>query len=138
MIAEQVKTGEIQKDLWVPLEDIHDGWEKSGSVGQEVYGAGLAFGIIPRQYVKLPHLQVLIFVDYPIANFRAGKDSATFQLLGSPQLKAQLRFIGLPKSMRSKITVEQKSKSTYQRVEASKTNHYALKGAGSVRITWVL
>ena len=40
MLSEEVKTGEIDPKLWVPLEDIHDGWEKSGEVGQEVYGSG--------------------------------------------------------------------------------------------------
>ena len=136
MIAEQVKTGEVQKDLWVPLEDIHDGWEKSGEVGQEVYGAGLAFGIIPRQYFKLGAINAIVFIDYPIANFRIGKDSATFQLLGSSLLKARLHFIGLSKNMLFKIEVEQKNNSTYRRLETTKTGYCELSGAGSIRITW--
>src|SRR5690606_33602120 len=53
MSSEEVRTGEILKDLWVPLEDLQDGWKKSGEVGQEVYGASIPFGVIARQYFQL-------------------------------------------------------------------------------------
>lgn len=36
IIAKETKTGEVQNDLWIPLEDLHDGWENHGQVGQEV------------------------------------------------------------------------------------------------------
>jgi len=135
MIAEKTKMGEIQKDLWVPLEDIHDGWEKSGEVGQEVYGAGLAFGIIPRQYFKMANLGGTVFVNYPISNFRIGKNSVTFRLEGSPLLKAQIRLLDFSKDIMTKISVEQKVKSSYQFVNELSTGLYELTGAGIVRIT---
>ena len=83
MLSQEVKTGEIDPKLFVPLEDIHDGWEKSGEVGQEVYGSGIAFGILPRQYYKGPGVDFMIYLDYPIADYqvRQGK-SARFRLLG--------------------------------------------------------
>src|SRR5690606_38996564 len=34
VISDEVKTGEIDKSLMIPLEDLRDGWEKSGQVGQ--------------------------------------------------------------------------------------------------------
>ncbi|WP_129714907.1 hypothetical protein [Pedobacter sp. SYP-B3415] len=82
MLSEEVKTGEIDPNLWIPLEDIHDGWEKSGEVGQEVYGACVSFGIVPRQYLKLPD-DMMLYVDYPISDLkmRRGK-GASFRLLG--------------------------------------------------------
>src|SRR5690606_11920599 len=40
IISEETKTGEIQHDLWIPLEDLYDGGEYNGQVGKEVYGAG--------------------------------------------------------------------------------------------------
>lgn len=135
MIVEKTKTGEIQKDLWIPLEDIHDGWEKSGEVGQEVYGAGLAFGIIPRQYFKVGNWGGIVFINYPILNFRAGKDSVTFRLEGSDLLRAQMRLLGFSREVLTKISVEQKVKSSYKPVHSSRIGFYELAGAGMVRIT---
>lgn len=73
MLSQKVKTGEIDPALWIPLEDIHDGWEASGEVGQEVYGAGIAFGVVPRQYIKVPGEDFLVYVDYPFSNVRIAK-----------------------------------------------------------------
>lgn len=134
MISDKTKTGEVQKDLWVPLEDIHDGWEKSGEVGQEVYGAGIAFTIVPKQYFKLDILNGIMFINYPIANFRRLKNSITFHLEGSDSLKAQLKLLGLSKEILSKIKVEQKVKSTYKYVENLEDGVYELTGKGIVRI----
>lgn len=136
MIAEEIKTGEIQQDLWIPLEDIHDGWEKSGEVGQEVYGAGLAFGILPRQYFRIEKLGALVFVDYPITNLRIGKNSITFHVEGHSQLKARMKLIGFPKAVLSKIKVEQKDKAAYQQLKAISTNTFELTGGRIVRIIW--
>ena len=134
MIAENTKTGEIQKDLWVPLEDIHDGWEKSGEVGQEVYGAGLAFGTIPRQYFKVENLGGIVFINYPISNFRIGKNSVTFRLEGSRLLRAQMTLLGFSKEILTKIHVEQKVNSSYNPVNELSIGLYELTGAGVVRI----
>ncbi|SDF74723.1 hypothetical protein SAMN05216464_1286 [Mucilaginibacter pineti] len=74
MLSDEVKTGEIDPDLWIPLEDMGDGWTKSGSVGQEVYGAGIPFGIVPRHYFKVPGEDFMVYVEYPTAeiHFRKG------------------------------------------------------------------
>ncbi|WP_286736302.1 MULTISPECIES: hypothetical protein [Sphingobacterium] len=135
MIAEETKTGEVQKDLWIPLEDIHDGWEKSGEVGQEVYGAGLPFGIITRQYFKIDNLGGTVFINYPISNVRIGKNSVTFRLEGSALLRAHMRLLGFSKDNLKKIHIEQKVKSSYQSVLALGNGFYELVGAGRVRIS---
>jgi len=41
ILADKAKIGELNLDLWMALEDMQDGWEKCGQVGQEVYGAGM-------------------------------------------------------------------------------------------------
>lgn len=135
MISEEVKTGEIQKNLWVPLEDIHDGWEKSGEVGQEVYGAGLPFGVIPRQYFMIGNLNATGFVNYPATHFRYGKNTVTFHLSGDPQFKASLMLFGLKKTELSKIKVEVKIKSTYSQI-TNKANQFEFPGDSMVRISW--
>jgi hypothetical protein len=135
MISEEVKTGQIQKDLWVPLEDIHDGWEKSGEVGQEVYGSGLPFGVIPRQYFMLGDSEAMGFINYPAARFRFGKNNVTFHMNGNPNFKALLMLSGLSKTGLSKIKVEIKSKGSYTEV-INKENQFEFPGDSMVRITW--
>lgn len=136
MIAGDIKTGEVQKDLWIPLEDIHDGWEKSGEVGQEVYGAGLAFGVIPRHFYRIEALKGTIFINYPATNFRLGKNSATFHLEGSPLLMAEMVLSGMPKAVLSKLGVEQKDRARYRPIKGSSSGIFKLAGKCTVRITW--
>jgi len=39
-LAEKPRNGHLDRTLAIPVEDLQDGWEQSGQVGQEVYGAG--------------------------------------------------------------------------------------------------
>jgi hypothetical protein len=105
-------------------------------VGQEVYGAGLPFGIISRQYFKLKELDAMVFINYPTSNFRMSKKSVTFHLCGDTELKAQLQLIGVSKSVQSKIKVEEKIKSTYAPIESKSSNQYEISGGSKIRITW--
>ncbi|WP_276380162.1 hypothetical protein [Flavobacterium sp. H4147] len=136
MIAEEIKTGQVQKELWVPLEDIHDGWENSGEVGQEVYGTGMSFGVIPRQYFRIKALDAVGFIDYPAVNFRFGKTKLTFRLTGNPNFKASMRLQGLSKSALSKVKVEVKQASKYNEIKASNDNKFEFAGDSSIRISW--
>ena len=53
-LADQPKTGHIDASLRIPVEDLGDGWAQAGTVGQEIYGAGMAFSTLVRSYVKMP------------------------------------------------------------------------------------
>lgn len=52
--------------LYIPVEDLVDGWRKNGSVGQEVYGAGGVFSIASRAYTPVPEAGLLVFSEYPL------------------------------------------------------------------------
>lgn len=136
MIDEEVKTGEIQKELWVPLEDIHDGWEKSGGVGQEVYGSGMPFGIIPRQYFMIEDLQQYGFLDYPALKFRFRKKTVSFHVGGHPLYTAQLTLPGITKAALAKLKVEIKEKSSYKEIMPNKDLQFDFPGGSMVRISW--
>jgi hypothetical protein len=98
MLSAEVKIGEVVPGSWVALEDLHDGWEKSGSVGQEVYGAGNAFGILPRHYHQVPDKNLLIYLDYPVQHFSySKKKGATFFVIGSEKIACSLRIINTGK-----------------------------------------
>jgi hypothetical protein len=104
MLSEEVKTGEIDPNLWIALEDIHDGWEKAGTVGQEVYGAGLAFGIVPRHYFKSPDGDFIAFIDYPTANHNI-ENPMRFKVLGDRTMHCRLRILSLNDQPLTGITV---------------------------------
>lgn len=136
MISKEVKTGEIQKDLWIPLEDIHDGIEESGSVGQEVYGAGLPFGIVSRLYHKIPNSDAIIFVDYPARGFRKTKRSVTFRIDGSDAMSCKVRILGVSQKALARVVVEAKRGGTYQSISPDPENPetFTVKGGAKVRV----
>ncbi|MGV3632087.1 MAG: hypothetical protein ACO1O6_12835 [Bacteroidota bacterium] len=91
--APEVKTGEIDPRLWIPLEDLYDGWDKAGQVGQEVYGAGMPFGIVVRQYYKFRKPGLLVFIDYPLSSMRRHKNqSVSFKVGGSAEQSCTVRI----------------------------------------------
>lgn len=136
MIAEEIKTGEVQRNLWIPLEDIHDGWEKSGEVGQEVYGAGLPFGVIPRQYFKLDGLNITGYINYPAVNFRYSQSKVTFGICGNPEYSVQLHLIAAGNDLHPKVKVEIKTKSAYVEVSSNANGQYEVPGDAKIRISW--
>ncbi len=93
ILADKPKIGEVDPNLWIALEDIQDGWEKCGTVGQEVYGAGNAFGIVPRHYFKIPNHDFMIYCDYPLAHFKINKRTASFNILGDGRINCKLMVV---------------------------------------------
>jgi hypothetical protein len=53
-------------DLYVPLEDMRDGWSEWGAIGQEVYGAGMAPTLAALAYQEVAP-GVTVYSGYPIA-----------------------------------------------------------------------
>lgn len=101
MLEEKPKIGEVDPNLWIALEDLQDGWLKSGTVGQEVYGAGNAFGILPRHYLQIPDLPCMVYTDYPTSGFHAqkGKDIC-FKILGDERIYCRMMLV---KTVQEKI-----------------------------------
>lgn len=93
MISEEAKTGEIDPELWIALEDIQDGNVQSGTVGQEVYGAGNAFGILPRHFIRLENEDFFIFTDYPFTTLRKSKETISFRLQGDQRIICRMRIV---------------------------------------------
>jgi len=133
MIAEEIKTGEVKKDLWIPIEDLHDGWEKSGEIGQEVYGAGLPFGIVSRQYIKLKDL--MVFLDYPFSTIRKSAKTVTLQIIGNKHLCCKLKLIQNSKDKNKKTMVEVKMGNKYVPTKPNQNEAYLIPADSRVRIT---
>lgn len=135
MISEEVKTGEVSKTLWVPLEDLYTGWEKSGQVGQEVYGAGVGFGVMTQQYINVKNEDFLLFTDYPITNYKKSKNTITFSLLGSPDFGCNLKIL-LPEKSKYTFEVFQNKEKTAPETKTKSILEYSSKGDMKIKIVW--
>jgi len=93
MLEEKPKTGEIDPKLWIAVEDLHDGWEKAGTVGQEVYGAGNAFGILPRHYYRINNNAWMISCDYPVTRYTIRQRQAVLTVKGDSRIHCRLRIL---------------------------------------------
>lgn len=133
MLSEEVKTGEIQADLWVPLEDLYNGWEKSGQVGQEVYGSGIPFGIVSRQYIKIDE-DFLLFIDYPNEYSKRGK-SITIKLDGDKDMICNLKIIKLSdRKIQMKVFYDNELLNPFKKNVS--IQEYKISGQGSVKVQW--
>jgi hypothetical protein len=138
MLEEQPKIGEVDPKLWIALEDLQDGWLKSGTVGQEVYGAGNAFGILPRHYLKVPEEDFMIYVDYPTSGFhaKAGKN-INFRILGDKSLNCRLMVVKTGRSKLPEIMVSAKGNVPPKKRVVEKGNlEFILSGDQQVQLSW--
>jgi hypothetical protein len=141
MLEEKPKTGHLDPKMWIALEDLHDGWEKSGSVGQEVYGAGNAFGIVPRHYKRMEGASFMIFIDYPTAEFKYEKDKSviSFKIIGPPQIDCRMRIVKTAKTKLPDFVVEcegERQKRKPQGTFVQGEWEYTIPGSGHIRISW--
>ena len=143
VVAEKARNGRIERTLAIPVEDLHEGWETSGQVGQEVYGAGLALVYATRHYLPLGDTGCLAFCDYPMYDFRADakRRRATWRAGGDPRCAAELRVIPHDPAMEpltvavttraGEVVVPLRGKQTAEGHAA-----FAIRGGQTVEIAW--
>jgi len=137
MLSEEVKTGEVDANLWIALEDLHDGWEKSGYVGQEVYGAGNAFGILPRHYMQVDEASFMIYTDYPTYGFSPKKHKpANFQLAGDGRMRSRLMIVKTGKAKLPQLTVTQNGEEIKGKQVAGGNIEFEVAGDAHIHIDW--
>lgn len=98
-VADKPRNGRVESALSVPLEDLRDGWEQSGQVGQEIYGAGLPFVYTSRHYKAWPAHGCLLFCDYPMYDFEEDSRSCTWRAGGDARGSGELRVIPVDTEM---------------------------------------
>jgi len=140
-LTAEPKTGELVPELWIPLEDIYDGWEKAGQVGQEVYGAGMPFGIVPRNYWRVPEEGFVIYVEYPIENFSTKEQGkATFHVLGDSRLSCRLRLMPFGRKSLPAFEVESQLNGHREKLKGRETEEghmeYEVLGDHVVTVSW--
>jgi hypothetical protein len=102
--------------LSIPLEDLQDGRTACGEVGQEIYGAGLAFVYATRHYRAFPELNAMLYCSYPVDDFRVkaagGTQIVSFHTGGDRRGACQLRVIPIdPDRPAAGVTVADSNRS---------------------------
>jgi hypothetical protein len=91
-LTDAPKTGRLEADTWIPVEDVGDGFEPAGTVGQEVYGAGIAFSTAARTFGRIEGSDVEFSCEYPFEVIRTSTKQLRLRVHGDPRLKARLRL----------------------------------------------
>lgn len=140
-LTQEPKTGEVDPKLWIPIEDIYDGWEKAGQVGQEVYGAGLPFGVVTRHYKRIPDQKFMVYVDYPVKDFSTvHENQAMFRVGGDSRLPCRLRIIPTGRAELPEFEVVTEREEITETLQGQKTREghieYDLFGDRTVIVKW--
>jgi hypothetical protein len=138
-IAEKVRNGLIERGLSVPLEDLQDGRESCGQVGQEVYGAGLPFVMTSRHYMRLDGTGMLAFCDYPMYAFEATPGGGSWRVGGDPRGSCLLRVIpaemsAAPRAISASVRAGSVAVPVHGKLSAEGHAVFALRGGQTVEI----
>jgi hypothetical protein len=135
MLCEKTTKGQLDRKLWIAIEDIHDGWEQSGGVGQEVYGAGVAFGIVPRHFYRVPGEHFLVYNDYPTTDFRKRKNTISFEVKGDARLSCRMLIIKTKGNTLPHFSVSvTEPLNAHERREGNL--EYIVNGGSKIKIKW--
>jgi hypothetical protein len=139
LLPDRPKTGELARELWMPLEDMCDGWEKSGAVGQEVYGAGLALGVVVRHYHPISNGTWVLYAESLISGpTMTSTTGFKFTVLGDSHIETRVRILGddAPSHLLAKAELDGK----YEELSATKTSdghvEYVVRGGHEVTFEW--
>jgi hypothetical protein len=142
-IAEKPNSGQIDRKLSIPLEDLYDGRERAGKVGQQVYGAAAPFVFATRHCHFIPNESFLMHCSYPLRNLKIKKSKrtrqATFQLSGDSRCRCHVRIV--PQGYTPMPAVALYAGAGQGRKVAGKLTHFGyvefeLPGDASCRLEW--
>jgi hypothetical protein len=139
LLPERPKTGELARELWIPLEDMSDGWEKSGAVGQEVYGAGLALGVVVRHYHPISDGEWSLYAESLIDGpTMTSKSSFTFTVLGDSRIESRVRISGdrRPRRLVAKAELDGQFESLETTSVTAGHCEYVVRGGHVITFEW--
>lgn len=135
-LSQSPKTGFIEARLRVPVEDIGDGWEQVGTVGQEVYGVGMAFSTVVRSYVRIESAGVFVYCDYPLEIVSIDERSVRLHVMGDPRLQCLVRVdTGTRRRLPGHVVAGSESGPLQPRTEGATFAEYDLTGGQDLFVT---
>jgi len=93
IIAEKQEYGSINPKLALPLEDLSAGWGKVGAVGQQVYGANIAFVYLDKAYHKPEGAPFILYCDVPVKEMTVEDGRIVLGLNGDGRFPSRIRLI---------------------------------------------
>lgn len=149
MVVDKPNSGKIHRYLSVPLEDLYEGWEKAGKVGQEVYGAAAPFIIVTRHWHSVPGEPFKINCTYPVDTSRMefmgrrGKrrgGSVVVRILGDRRCRCHIRIVptGLTPMPPVRLSIRQSDGWSPREGRLAELGYleFELPGDAEVRIEW--
>lgn len=136
MLEKKPKIGEVDPKLWIALEDLQDGWNPSGTVGQEVYGAGNSFGILPRHFINVPKINFMVYVDYPYTDVRISSSSIKLKVVGDGRLSCRLCIVKQGEEQLVVFTVSAKDNKEFKASKQPSLIEYIIAGNEEITINW--
>lgn len=98
VLSKDPRTGYIDPLGWIPVEDIGDGWDPIGTVGQEVYGLGSIFQVATSLSLNLLVEGHFLLLDYPFVELERSNSVIRLAILGVAGYEFQFRHYGLGSS----------------------------------------
>jgi hypothetical protein len=141
-LSPKQRVGRLEPLLAIPVEDLTDGWQQSGQVGQEIYGSALAFVGATRHFRSLPGTHLRFHCDYPLTDFTAtggGRRRLSFRLAGDQRGSATIRLIPTdPNSPLPSVTcsVSRRDADVAPRISPEGHIIFRVRGDAEVRIGW--
>lgn len=135
ILAKEVRNGHIDRSLAIPLEDLYASRAAPGSVGQEVYGAGMAMTLLARSHYRLDGVPFILFCGYPLRDLEVSDRQLSFCVVGVPTLYAECRLLsdGIRPMPSLNIVVHRKDGKPIS-VETRST--FTVPGSSRVRVGW--
>ncbi|MDB5327259.1 MAG: hypothetical protein JWM57_2828, partial [Phycisphaerales bacterium] len=137
ILATEVRNGHIDRSLAIPLEDLYASREAPGTVGQEVYGSGMAMTLLSRSHHRVGDAPFELFCEYPLRDVKKeGGRQLTFRVWGDADYRCTCRLLlrdgqPVPTAVRAELT-------TGDRPAACdlKGNAFIVPGGGRVTLRW--
>ncbi len=143
ILAPKPTSGEMHRHLSVPVEDLGEGWEPAGKVGQEVYGASAPFIIATRHCHRIPGEEFIVHCSYPLTKFelRKGKRSGAVRMkcAGDARCETTVRIVAenyapLPKFV---VTLKDRhDKAVDGKLQPLGYLEYVVPGDADVEVKW--
>lgn len=143
-VSAHPRVGTIRSELAIPVEDLQDGWQMNGQVGQEVYGAGMAFVATTRHFRRLPGTNALLFCDYPVFDLetssgRGSAGRASFRVGGDRRGTATIRIVPWdPDERMPEFRCERDRSGTRVAGEVTPEGHirFTISGESDTHLSW--
>lgn len=144
ILAPKPQSGNLHRYLSVPVEDLYEGWQPAGQVGQEVYGASAPFIIATRHCHQVPGEEFIVHCTYPVTGMevKRTKDAGVihFKLTGDKQCQAFTRVIAENYAAMPKLEVLRVDGKTPKAIEGELTplgyHEFITPGDAELEIRW--